>query len=169
MLVRLLNPSDAESHHALRLRGLKENPEAFGSSYEEEVDFPLEKIRSRIPESGDNFVLGAFDDKNQLAGIATFRRETHLKSLHKGNVYGMYVAPESRGKGFGKALLTDLIQRVQAVQGVERINLDVVTTMEPARNLYLSHGFAIYGLEKSALKHQGKYYDVEYLVLPLTR
>jgi ribosomal protein S18 acetylase RimI-like enzyme len=79
----------------------------------------------------------------------------------------MYVAPESRGKGVGRALLSSLIERGKSLAGLEQLGLDVVTVNEAARGLYLSQGFEIYALEREAMKHDGEYYDVEHMVLRL--
>jgi RimJ/RimL family protein N-acetyltransferase len=46
-----------------------------------------------------------------------------------------------------------------ARQRVELIQLAVVQDNEQARRLYASLGFLEYGLEKNALKQDGRYYD----------
>jgi RimJ/RimL family protein N-acetyltransferase len=169
MRIRTLEPSDAELFRSFRLRGLRENPEAFGSTYEEESIMPVEKRRSHFHCTDENFVLGAFAEEGQLIGVAGFYRETHLKLRHKGFVWGMYVAPESRGGGVGRALLSSLIERCKSLPALEQIGLDVVTVNQAARSLYLSQGFLIYALEREAMKQDGEYYDVEHMVLRLGR
>ena len=144
-----------------------ENPEAFGSTFAEESVMPAEVRRSRFQCTGENFVLGAFGEESQLIGVAGFYREMHLKLRHKGVVWGMYVAPESRGGGVGRALLCSIIERSRSLPGLEQIGLDVVTVNQTARALYLSQGFQIYALEREAMKHDGEYYDVEHMVLRL--
>lgn len=163
----MLEPTDAELFYSFRLRGLRENPEAFGSTFAEESVMPAEARRSRFRCTDENFVLGAFDEESRLIGVAGFYRDTHLKLRHKGFVWGMYVAPESRGAGVGRALLSSLIERAKALPGLEQICLDVVTVNEAARRLYLSQGFRIYALEREAMKQDGQYYDVEHMVLRL--
>ena len=167
MRIRTLEPSDVELFYSFRLRGLRENPEAFGSTFAEESVMPAEVRRSRFHCTDENFVLGAFGEDVRLIGVAGFYRETHLKLRHKGFVWGMYVAPESRGGGVGRALLTSLIECVKSLPGLEQIGLDVVTMNEAARALYLSQGFQIYALERRAMKQDGEYYDVEHMVLQL--
>jgi RimJ/RimL family protein N-acetyltransferase len=167
MRIRTLEPSDLELFYSFRLRGLRENPEAFGSTFAEESVTPAEVRRSHFHCTDENFVLGAFEEDNQLIGVAGFYRAAHLKLSHKGFVWGMYVAPESRGRGAGKALLSSLVERVKALPGLEQLCLDVVTVNEAARGLYLSQGFQIYALEREAMKQDGEYYDVEHMVLRL--
>jgi ribosomal protein S18 acetylase RimI-like enzyme len=79
----------------------------------------------------------------------------------------MYVAPETRSQGTGRALMQAAIDRVRAMDGVEKINLCVTTTSIPARNLYLSLGFVPYGIEPRGLKTGGHDYDLEYMSLIL--
>lgn len=126
-----------------------------------------EEVRRRFPCAEGNFVVGAFDEGGQLVGVAGFYREKHLKLLHKGVVWGMYVAPEARGRGVGRALLSAVIERARSLAGLEQIVLDVVTVNEAARSLYRAQGFQVYALEQRAMKQAGEYYDVEHMVLPL--
>ena len=166
MNIRIINESDAKLYQELRLRALKINPEAFGSTYEREVKFTLETVKERLNPTNDKFSLGVFDDR-KLVGIVTFMRESSPKTAHKGNIYGMFVMPEMRGKDLGKSLLLELISRAKYCNGLEQINLAVVSDNEPAKNLYKGIGFEVYGVEKNALKFNGKYFDEDLMVLKL--
>lgn len=167
MNVRRLELSEAELFNAFRLRGLSESPEAFGSTYEEEAARTPEEVRAHFPHEDENFVLGAFDAGGRLVGVAGLYRGRHTKIRHKGFVWGMYVTPEARGRGVGRALLAALFEHAAALDGLEQLVLDVVTVNAAARALYLSHGFRSYGLEPRAMKHRGRYYDLEHMTLPL--
>lgn len=164
MDIRILNESDAQSYQDIRLSALKNNPEAFGSTYEREAKFSLEVVAERVQPTKEKFVLGAFNESS-LVGIVTFMRESSLKTSHKGNVFGMYVVPESRGKGLGKALVMDLIRRAKTCDGLEHINLTVVSKNRSAKKLYESLGFEVYGVERDALKFNGQYFDEDLMVL----
>lgn len=164
MEIRRLIPSDAEAAYRLRLRALLESPESFGSTHEEYSALPLAEAYSRFQLKGDDFVLGAFVE-DALVGVVTFRREGRLKVRHKGQVFGMFVAEEARGKGIGRALVQGLIDEVRGLDGVEQINLDVFTTATAARALYLSLGFKVFGLERNADKAGDVYYHSESMVL----
>jgi RimJ/RimL family protein N-acetyltransferase len=167
MTIRILNESDAQMYQELRLSALKINPEAFGSTYEREVKFALETVVERLKPNDDKFVLGAFEDRNLLVGIVTFMRESSPKTAHKGNVYGMFVEPEMQGRGLGKSLLLELIRKAKNCNGLEQINLTVVSSNEPAKKLYKSIGFQVYGVEKNALKFSGEYFDEDLMVLKI--
>lgn len=110
MEIRQLNGEEAVVYQELRLFGLQESPTAFGASYDEEADRPLEVVRERLQDER-NFVVGAFTEEGRLAGIATLRREEREKLRHKAHVFGMLVLPQYRGQGAGRALLERLIAR----------------------------------------------------------
>jgi len=46
--VRRLTGKDGAAFQALRLKGLREHPDAFGSSFEEEVDRSLNQIAEAL-------------------------------------------------------------------------------------------------------------------------
>ncbi|HZS02139.1 MAG TPA: GNAT family N-acetyltransferase [Chloroflexota bacterium] len=167
MEIRQLTHADAAEYRQLRLRGLREDPEAFGTTYDEELARPLTLIQERLRGSAGGFTLGAFD--GTLIGVVTLVREVRAKSRHRATVIGMYVAAEVRGRGVGRALLVAACARARQIDGLEQLHLAVVTTNAPARHLYRSLGFQAYGLEPRALKLGDRYWDEELMVLYLRR
>jgi ribosomal protein S18 acetylase RimI-like enzyme len=152
---RLLAPNDASEFQSLRLRGLQDVPEAFGSTYEEDVTLPLEVIADRLRGARTpacRAVIGAFVD-DALVGVVGFMQSPKIKSRHTAQVWGMYVAPEVRGRGVGRGLLDALIAEVRACAGVERLTLSVVERAEAARRLYAAFGFVEFGREQDAYRH----------------
>ncbi len=164
MELRKLAPDDAATYWPLRLRALREEPYAFGSSYEDSKDRPLEEVAKRLAGEGDDFTLGAFEN-GTLVGIVTFHRQMGLKERHTANVFGMYVAAEAQGRGIGGALLDALLARARMLSDLEQIFLAVVTTQVAARGLYRSRGFEQYALFRRALKVDDTYLDEEGMVL----
>lgn len=170
MLIRELTEFDAKEFWNLRLKALKESPEAFGASYEEEMNISLDKHILRfksdfIVPPEENFILGAFDDYDNIIGIVGFRRERREKLRHKSNVWGMYVMPELRKNGIGKLLLSELLNKSKLLEGLEQVNLSVVSSNLNAKKLYMSLGFETYGLEKNALKVGEQFFDEDCMVL----
>jgi ribosomal protein S18 acetylase RimI-like enzyme len=72
-------------------------------------------------------------------------------------LWGMYVRPNVRSGGIGRRLAEAIIDLAR--QRVELIQLMVVSDNDQARRLYASLGFFEYGIEKKALKQDGRYYD----------
>jgi ribosomal protein S18 acetylase RimI-like enzyme len=166
--IRLVTADDAREYWNIRLRALRDESSAFGAAYEEEVDKPIEDIVNQIRERSvqDNYILGAFKD-GVLMGIVGFVREKRTKLRHKGNIWGMYVVPEARGKGTGRLLLTEVVRRSHNLQGLEQINLTVTSNNKSAKKLYETIGFRCYGVEKRALKIDQIFFDDDLMVLPI--
>ena len=167
--IRALTEDDAEDFRRLRLRALKEHPKAFGSSYETESTLPLQVVADRLrqsSDSADDFILGAYR-QSELVGMVGFFRQRNEKERHKGSIRGMYVPSEEQGKGVGRALLTQAVERARLLTGLEQVGLAVVTQNKRARSLYVSLGFETYGVEPNALVVDGEHLDEEFMVLRL--
>jgi GNAT superfamily N-acetyltransferase len=167
--IRQLGPDDAAAFKSVRLRGLRESPEAFGSTYDEEVGSSLEMVAARLepaPVPPRRVVLGAFAD-DALVGIAGCYQEPKVKVQHKAVIWGMYVSPEARGQGLGRRLLESAIAEARTWPNVERVVITVVERVRGARELYLSAGFDLFGREPDALRQAGVSDAMEYLSLRL--
>lgn len=167
MVVRTLTEADLEPLWNLRLRALQDNPEAFSGTYAETFANGKEHMLQRVRPHADNFTLGAFENEDTLVGMVGFHREEGIKNRHNGRIISMYVVPEVRGHGVGKALLQEAIARAKHIPGVEQLHLAVVTTNPAARRLYLSLGFEVYGLVAQSMKSGNQYWDEELMVLRL--
>ncbi|MFD0587478.1 GNAT family N-acetyltransferase [Paenibacillus sp. GCM10027627] len=162
--IRTILTHETEPFWNLRLEALKSNPEAFGSTYEDAAAASQETIQSRLTSNENQYVLGAFAEHDQLVGMGGFLRKTNTKERHKSFVWGMYVTPSHRKQGIARLLLQEMINRSFPMEGLEQIQLSVVTSNVDARSLYLSLGFEPFGLEREALKHRGVAYDEEHMV-----
>jgi RimJ/RimL family protein N-acetyltransferase len=151
--IRQLTPGDAALYRSIRLEGLKESPEAFGSTFEAEFTKPLAWFFDRLSSS---VVFGAIGDA-RILGVAGFAVRDGEKEAHKGLLWGMYVRPNARGAGVARRLVEAVI--AYARPRVELIQLSVVVGNEQARRLYARLGFVEYGIEKNSLKYGGRYYD----------
>ena len=165
MQIRELTKTDAIEYRTLRLRALKEHPMAFSSSYDDQRDWRLDIFAERLsetPGSGDSFVLGCFADA-KLIGTIGFFREREPKCAHLRMIGGMHVAAEQQGNGYGRTLLKQALERARQLPGLKLVQLSVTTTNEPAKTLYASFGFEIYGRAPQAMFVDGEYID-EYLM-----
>lgn len=101
-----------------------------------------------------------------MVGVA---RASGSKRRHKAYVWGMYVAPRSRRRGVGRALLEAAIGCARAWPGVERLHLSVTSAAARARRMYEAAGFLVWGEEERALQWEGRFVDEAHLVLELDR
>jgi RimJ/RimL family protein N-acetyltransferase len=152
--IRRLRPPDAALYRAVRLEGLRYNPEAFGSTFEAENARPLSWFSERLATGAAQF--GAFFD-SELVGVAGLLLREGRKEAHKGLLVGMYARPDARRAGIGRRLVETIIDLGRS--RVELIQLSVVSDHEDAPRLYTRLGFVEYGIEKNALRCGGRYYD----------
>jgi RimJ/RimL family protein N-acetyltransferase len=159
--VRRLTSDDAVAYREIRLAGLSDCPEAFGSTFGRENAQPLAWFCDRLRASQ---VFGAFRS-TALLGVAGLVIRESEKERHKGLLWGMYVRPDIRNAGVGRQLVEAVID--YARDHVEVIQLSVVSGNERARRLYTGLGFVEYGVEKRSLKQHGRYYDEILMALDL--
>ncbi len=164
--IRQLDEDDAAIFQPLRLRSLREHPEAFGASFEEESTMSLEQVAQQLRGPSSSFTFGAFLD-GELVGIVNLFRHTRSKTRHKAILGGMYVAPEARGHGVGKVLLTTVIDQARSLAGLEDLTLAVTVGNPAARALYIGAGFVPYGVEPRYIRVDQHYYDIEWMILHL--
>lgn len=151
--IRLLTCADTLAYRDIRLEGLRQNPEAFASTFEDERDKLLDWFTQLITQSQ---VFGAVLAQ-RLVGVVGLRMHADAKQRHKAMIWGMYVRDEARQYGIGERLIDAAVAHVSG--DVEQIQLAVVTENEAARRLYIKAGFIEYGHQINALKHGGRYYD----------
>jgi ribosomal protein S18 acetylase RimI-like enzyme len=158
MNIRRLTPADAIAFQALRLNALTESSAAFGSSFDEEKDVPQSVIEARLTPEIDRGIFGAFDE-GELIGMVALARKSMQKLSHKGFIWGMYVTPNFRGKGVGRALLVEALTLARSVAGLRQVNLCVNAKSNAAIKLYESVGFVTFGNEHGAMFVNGQFHD----------
>ena len=88
-----LPPERWNEYKALRLRALKDDPQAFGSSYTKEVAYSDDKWRERT----NNSVLFATDGNNLVGMLGVWQSEGD-KENKTANIFGVFEL-ETRTKG----------------------------------------------------------------------
>jgi ribosomal protein S18 acetylase RimI-like enzyme len=151
--IRPLTPGEAALYREIRLEGLKQNPEAFASTFESESAMQLTWFEEQIVKGN---VFAIFVD-GALMGVAGYFQERGAKVCHKARLWGMYLRPAARGLGLGERLIEAIA--AHACPRVEQLQLGVADGNEAALRLYRKTGFSEYGREMKALKEDGRYID----------
>lgn len=157
-LIRLLDPSDVVAFRDLRLLALSESPTAFGTSVEDERAVPLASFAARLTAGSLRRFFGAFHG-DVLGGMVGLVGEAGAKERHRLSLRSMYVHPDHRGRGLGRALVAHALAVADADAGVRQVTLAVTAGNSNARALYEAFGFTVYGVAPSALFVDGTYYD----------
>jgi RimJ/RimL family protein N-acetyltransferase len=162
---RRLGSTEAQLYRTIRLECLRDFPQYFGSTYEEQIGLPKLAFESYI-ESQDpnNFTIGAFDGE-KLLGICSVHLESRAKTKHIGEIIQMYVKPEYKGRKIGLQLIKAVIAEAFANPRVEQLLLNVVTTNIAANRVYEEAGFVEYGKLKHNFKTGDEYADQRMMVL----
>ena len=137
MQIRRVRPDEWAALRDLRLKALESDPDAFGNTLESALadDDTTWRLRADRP---DGVAFVAVADDGRLVGMAN-GGPAHGQPVAAG-LYGMWVAPEARGRGVGRSLL-------EAVEGWARetghglITLGVTTTNGAALRLYAAAGY----------------------------
>jgi RimJ/RimL family protein N-acetyltransferase len=164
--IRLLTAADAAAFQRLRLAALLDTPASFASSHDEEKDTPLEDVARRLVPRPGHGVLGAFDGET-LVGMAGLGTDGRAKFVHKGVIWGMYVAPQARGQGLARELMIALIALARATPGFAKLDLVADSMNVAAIALYESLGFVVWGREQDAMRFDGESRDDLHMALHL--
>ncbi len=164
--VRKLTVEDAEQYREIRLQSLRDHPEAFAASFDEERKATVADMREKLKKRNrpNNFIAGAFAG-DDLVGVVGFYQYTQKKMRHKGYIWGMYVGRDYQGRGVGTKLLNYVKKQARELSGLEQVILTVASRNTRAKRLYEKVGFETYGLEKKALKVNQRYYDEEHMMM----
>jgi predicted GNAT family acetyltransferase len=122
--LRRLGPDDWEDFRDIRLRGLADSPDAFGSTLEREAQFGEAEWRRRL--TGPVYVV---DDPRPVAVGGIF------DNAGTPHVWGMWTDPAHRGRGHALTILDALIPPGTPAQ------LHVNVDNGGARTTYEHYGF----------------------------
>jgi GNAT superfamily N-acetyltransferase len=163
--VERLDGDDWVAFREIRLRSLIDSPDAFGSTYGEEssqVEHAWRDWAAGRWRGGDAAVFAYRDEQGAMTGTATGAEyETEPGAAY---LYAMWVAPDARGAGVGRALVEAVVDWARG-RGCERLVLRVTETNEVARRFYAACGFAETDVREPL--REGSEHDVLVLAKPL--
>ncbi|MET8689770.1 GNAT family N-acetyltransferase [Streptomyces sp. NPDC004732] len=157
-MIRTATPADVPVIHAL-VRDL-----AAYEKVPDEAKATEEQLREALfGERPAAFAHIAQDDASgEVVGFALwFLNFSTWRGVHGIYLEDLYVRPEARGGGHGKALLTELA-RICVEHGYERLEWSVLDWNEPSINFYRSLGalpqdeWTVYRLTDDALDALGR-------------
>jgi RimJ/RimL family protein N-acetyltransferase len=166
MQIRPLAPADSATYHALRLEALRHYPTAYVTAYEEDAALTPEQLTERLTPSDEAVTFGAFEGES-LVGIGTLIHYQRIRLSFRAMIVGMYVTPGHQGQGIAGRIVQGCLERARTLAGVEEVCLSVTVGNEAARRCYLGCGFVPEYVQPRYFKYEGRYYDIEWLRLPL--
>jgi RimJ/RimL family protein N-acetyltransferase len=167
-IARKLKKDEWQKYRKIRLEALKNDPQAFGSSYESEIhrsDREWEEILMSSDTDGSKTIFVGIDKNNDdLLAIGGAYAENDLGEW---NIIAIYVDPEHRGQGIGKILLSEIIDILKARRDIKRLMLRVNVNQRAAINLYTRLGFVTTKTVRNQLLGDGNLYDEFEMMLDL--
>ena len=140
VLVRRLWPQEWQAYRAIRLRALADAPEAFGATLAEAQAWSPEHWEARVANaavSGIDCPLVA-EAGGLFVGLLWAKVDAH--DAGRVNLFQMWVAPESRGRGVAAALLHEALGWARE-RGTRVVHLGVNSANAGALRLYERAGF----------------------------
>jgi GNAT superfamily N-acetyltransferase len=129
------HPGDWAGYREIRLRSLRESPDAYGSTYAHELDFSAELWQQRLA-GATTFLAVPDDDRETPIGTVTGLK-TDGDDLR---VVAMFVVPDRRGSGCAHLLL-DAVADLGRRQVARQLVLCVTDLDGPAGRCYRRYGF----------------------------
>ena len=140
VIVRALCSHEWQVFREIRLRALRESPEAFSKTAEEEDAYDAVEWRRRLGSASSSprvrWLIA--EDAGEPVGLACGRVDPEQSEV--ANVFSMWVEPASRQSGIGRQLLQGIVEWARAV-GARQLVLGVAATSRDAMRLYESIGF----------------------------
>lgn len=134
-----ITAQNAAIFREVRLRALRDTPQAFGSTYAKEVQFSDEEWLQRVArwsgESGIGYLAMEGGDGCGIAGVLL------EEDGACGHLVSMWVAPTHRKCGTGRLLVNAIAGWVRQ-RGIHTLRLMVTSSNEPAMLFYQRLGFS---------------------------
>ena len=163
IIIRKLQPHESAIYREVRLACLKNVPEYFGSTYEEEVLNPKFFFEKYIETaSPDHVMFGTFDGEH-LIGITGFNRMARQRASHRGELVQVYVDSNYRGQNIGEKLLRQALDYAFRLDGIEQVQLSVIASNKIAIKLYEKIGFRTFGIQPRYFKAGETYMDQQFM------
>lgn len=101
LTIRVLSEAEWELYREMRLRALRESPDAFVATVAEEEAFSEQLWRDRMNRA-DRLLI---EDGSTPVGIASVRMQEDLFD-NAAELFGLWVSPDLRGEGLAAKLVT---------------------------------------------------------------
>jgi ribosomal protein S18 acetylase RimI-like enzyme len=139
-----LPPDQWERYRNIRLEALREEPQAFGSSYAEMEQRSTAYWQGRLADAAQgetSWLLFAQEGERLIGMIGAFYDETQ-EAAH---IISVYVSKAARGQGVGKALMESILSEIGKKEGIRNAVLGVNQEQTAAVALYRQFGFEVTG------------------------
>lgn len=167
LVIRTVTENDAEDLIVMmkqldqETKFLAREPEEFSLTVEQEITF----IRN-TNENANSQMIVADVDGIIVGSCSVGRISNSLRMRHRASM-GIAILQSSWGLGIGREMMLTCMEWCKN-NGIEQLELDVVSENSRAISMYESLGFKAQGIKKNAMKYgNGEYADEYFMILDL--
>ena len=137
-MIRRLQPQDWQAYRAIRLRALEDAPDAFCATLAEAQAWEIGEWAARLERAAASGIDCPLVAELDGAPVGMLWAKADAEHTDRVNLFQVWVAPESRGRGVASRLLDEALawarkRGARAVHlGVNRANAHVVRLYERA-------------------------------------
>ena len=166
--IRNLIAEDDANFWKLRLTSLQNDPVAFLATYEDFASLAEDELNTIYIERyltpvDTKRIVGAFDG-DDLIGMMCLSRENSVKTMHKAELWGVYVKEAYRGQGVAQQLMKAVLDEAESMDGLLQIQLSVAQVNQKAIRFYQSFGFESFAVIPRVVFWNGVFYDDEEMI-----
>jgi ribosomal protein S18 acetylase RimI-like enzyme len=144
LVIRTLGPQEWPAYRDIRLRSLADSPDAYGSTLAEEQERSPQAWEARLAAAAvsgrDRPLIAELD--GVAVGLVWAKSDASDPAVV--NIFQMWVAPQTRGRGVAVALLREAIAWAKS-NNARIVQLGVASNNTPAVRLYEREGFRVVG------------------------
>ena len=138
--IRQMGIPDWEQYKAIRLQSLQDAPDAFGATYDNEVQITDAHWQSRLRSHVEDRLVSSFIAEMNGEAIGLAGGVIFNDTPGTVNIFQMWVSPTARRRGVAMALLRQ-IQLWAGKNACSKMALSVNANNEDALTLYKKAGF----------------------------
>lgn len=156
-----LSPSQWKEYKDLRLAAVKEDPLAFGLTYDEYLEYPDQYWQDQLEqaENGKNVWIYFLKIEDKLVGMLAANRINKKRMNHLVHIHSMSVQSEFRNKGFASKLLETVLNELTQKPDLLIAQMGVASSQNEAVELYKKFGFEVVGVRKKVFRFETKFFD----------
>jgi len=149
MQIRRVNESDYDQVRELRIAALRDSPNSFADTLEDTQAKPTQNWIELTQSLCNEHIMFILDTEGVSVGSVYGLADSHDEKV--GRVAGMWVSCRYRKRGFGKALLQQLLSWAKTRRFIE-MRLWAPSNDSKINEFYESSGFALTGVRQQTSK-----------------
>lgn len=164
--VRAITPDELDAWWDLRLRSLRDHPDAFGGDYASALGRGPDYLRGGLVDGAVERLFAAFTPDGvlvaQLRTVAGTGKRSHIAMI-----ISVATDKDHRGRGLQKALIRLAVDHCRSFPEIRQVHISVNAENASALAVYEGAGFVAWGREPRALRTENGFHDEIHLAMML--